>query len=239
MAAFAALATMAALAVSACEGAATPTPISAEEILSSVNTAVALTAAFPSAASSTALAPAPSPAPSPSATPTLTQPLWTPTNVSYASAGACDGSAYVSDVTIPDGSILAPGETFTKTWRMKNTGACAWSSNYALIFSSGNRMSGISTPIEQTVAPGASAEISVELTAPDEEGTYTGYWILANSGGVAFGNYVYVQIVVSSSDTATEPAEEATETPEAVESPTPASTATPTAEATEETHSAE
>ena len=41
-------------------------------------------------------------------------------------AGGCDNSAYVSDVTIPDGTEVAPGEAFTKTWALVNTGNCTW-----------------------------------------------------------------------------------------------------------------
>ena len=192
------------LALSAC-GTATATPPSAEEVLSSVNTVVALTSSAQSRiVDSNVNAPVAAPAPTSTmaafATATLIQPINTPTYSSYAaSASACDGSAYVSDVTISDGTVFAPGANFTKTWRIQNTGTCTWNSNYSLIFSSGERMSGTTTTIDQSVAPDETGDISVELTAPDTDGTYTGYWILSNSSSTAFGNYVYVQIVVSAS----------------------------------------
>jgi hypothetical protein len=226
------MALIAVFAISACGGEASATPPSAEEILSSVNTVVALTSmAQPQIVDSNVSAPANTPAPISTiaafATATLIQPMNTPTFSSYAaSASACDSSIYVSDVTIPDGTVMAPGETFTKTWTMQNTGTCAWSSSYAITFSSGDSMSGTATTIDQSVAPNGTGSISVELTAPSTEGTYTGYWILSNSSGTAFGNYVYVQIVVSSD------ASTSTPTPTATATTVPTSTSVPTIEPT-------
>jgi hypothetical protein len=234
------------LAITACGGEASATPPSAEEILASVNTVVALTSmAIPKIAESNVNAPASTPVPilttAAFATATLIQPINTPTLSSYGtSASACDSSVYVSDVTISDGTVMAPGETFTKTWTMQNTGTCTWSSNYTIIFSSGDSMSGESTTIDKSVSPNGTASISVDLTAPETDGTYTGYWILSNSSDVAFGNYVYVQIVVSSDASTSTPTltattstvATATTAPTSTTAPTTAPTAIPTSEPT-------
>ena len=37
------------------------------------------------------------------------------------------------------------------------------------------------------VPPGASIDVSVELRAPQEPGTYRGYWGLKNTNGLEFG----------------------------------------------------
>jgi len=101
----------------------------------------------------------------------------------------CDRAAFVTDVTIPDGEELQPNETFTKTWRLKNDGSCTWTSSYALIFDSGDSMSGPASKqlTSGTVAPGATMDVSVNLTAPSSPGTYKGYWKLRNGSGVNFG----------------------------------------------------
>ena len=40
---------------------------------------------------------------------------------------ACvDKPVFVADVTIPDNTVIAPGTTFTKTWRVRNDGNCTW-----------------------------------------------------------------------------------------------------------------
>lgn len=222
---------IAALALSACGGEVSATQPSAEEILSSVNTVVALTSmAQPKIADSNVSAPAtlaPISTPAAFATATLIQPISTPTFSSYtASASACDSSLYISDATISDGTVMAPGETFTKTWTIQNTGTCIWNSNYTIIYSSGDGMSGEATTIDQSVSPNETGNISVDLTAPETDGTYTGYWILSNSSGTAFGNYVYVQIVVSSD------ASTSTPTPTATAITVPTSTTAPTTEPT-------
>src|SRR5512138_2778546 len=38
----------------------------------------------------------------------------------------CDAMQFVADVTIPDGTVMTPNQAFTKTWRVKNVGTCAW-----------------------------------------------------------------------------------------------------------------
>jgi hypothetical protein len=108
----------------------------------------------------------------------------------------CNNLAYVDDVTIPDGTVLAPGETFVKTWTLKNTGFCMWKAGFKLIFFEGDSMSGLDTEIGKTIASGRQANISIELTAPNSEGTYTGYWILSDDYGNPFGMPFYVQITV-------------------------------------------
>lgn len=113
----------------------------------------------------------------------------------------CDNSKYLKDITIKDGTVLMPGEPFKKIWRLKNTGTCAWRPEYTLIFVSGYDMEGETTTINQYIAPGDDAKISVSLIAPDVEGTYTGYWILTNRENEVFGQTIFVQIVVSEDET--------------------------------------
>ena len=57
---------------------------------------------------------------------TTPTPYLTPTKYSAsATQSKCDNSVYLSDVTIPDGTTVTAGATFTKTWKIKNTGTCA------------------------------------------------------------------------------------------------------------------
>jgi Ig-like domain-containing protein len=134
-------------------------------------------------------------------TPTLVKA--TSTNQSLASyspaatANGCNDAIFISDVTIADGTVLAPGESFTKTWEFQNTGSCDWNENYLLTFVSGTDMDGATTEIDQEVEASTTVELSVSLIAPDSEGTYTGYWRLAAEDGNLFGQSVYVMIVVS------------------------------------------
>ncbi|MBN2084084.1 MAG: hypothetical protein JW748_02585 [Anaerolineales bacterium] len=175
---------------------------------------------------------APTAAPSPTETETLfltPSATRTSTRPPVATEPLCDNSAYVSDVTIPDGTVLEPGEEFEKTWSLRNTGACSWSTAYTIDFVSGDQMDGVAASLPAAVESGGVIEISVGLAAPGTPGTYTGYWRLKNAGGIFFGELVYVQIVVSESATETPASADDTPsaTPDITDTPLPTDTETP------------
>lgn len=122
----------------------------------------------------------------PTTTPTAPPP---PTFTSTPTTVPCDRAQYIADVNYPDGSDLAPGTAFTKTWRIQNTGTCTWTSSYSLVFYSGDSMGApAAVPLTTgTVAPGQTVDVSVPLVAPSTPGTYQGYFRLRNSSGVVFG----------------------------------------------------
>ena len=100
----------------------------------------------------------------------------------------CNRAAFVADVTVPDDTAFRPGDKFTKTWRLKNTGTCTWTSSYALVFADGDKMGAPdAVPLTASVAPGQTVDLSVELTAPDTLGTYQGNWQLKDNKGQTFG----------------------------------------------------
>jgi Ig-like domain from next to BRCA1 gene len=80
---------------------------------------------------------------------------------SYSTANGCYNSVYVSDVTIPDGTVLAPGKSFTKTWKIQNTGNCAWDKDFELAFETGADMDGENTAIDEAVTARETDSISV------------------------------------------------------------------------------
>ena len=129
-----------------------------------------------------------------------------PAAVTHSDASAratCDWAQFVSDVTVPDGTIFQPGATFTKTWRLKNIGTCTWTTAYSMVFVSGTQMgSTTSVSMPSTVAPGQTVDVSVPMTAPNAAGNYIGYWKFKNPSGALFGigyyasNPWWVQITV-------------------------------------------
>jgi len=126
--------------------------------------------------------------------PTNTQPAPTLT------AEPCDVAGFVRDVTIEDGTEMMPGTSFTKTWRVVNEGACTWSKDYDLIFERGESMDGNAVVQLTTgnVSPGSQLDISVDLVAPDNPGTYRGYWQIRNANGVVFtvdGFWVEIEVI--------------------------------------------
>jgi hypothetical protein len=100
----------------------------------------------------------------------------------------CDWVAFLKDVTIPDGTIMGPGEVFTKTWRLQNRGTCTWTPDYMLVYTSGDQMgSTTSVRLSGNVAPGQTVDVSVTLTAPNVNGYQRSYWLLRNPSGALFG----------------------------------------------------
>jgi hypothetical protein len=116
---------------------------------------------------------------------TVSPALATPTlEVGAATTTNCDAAQFVTDVSIPDGTLFTAGATFTKTWRLKNVGTCTWGPAYALVFDSGDAMGGANSQvITGSTAPGAIVDVSVNLQAPATAGTYRGYWGLVNASG--------------------------------------------------------
>lgn len=96
---------------------------------------------------------------------------------------ACDSALFVKDVTVLDGTAFEPGNTFKKTWRLRNIGTCTWS-GYTLVFDSGEAMGGVPDLIG-TVGPGQDVDVSVSFTVPlTANGTVYSYWRLRNASGV-------------------------------------------------------
>jgi hypothetical protein len=120
-------------------------------------------------------------------------------------------------VTIPDGTVMTPGQAFTKTWRVQNNGTCTWTATYKIGFGYGNQMGGAATPIGKTVAPGQQAEISIVLTAPTTAGDYTSVWRLFNDSNTPFGTVLTAVIKVSGGTATT--AASATPSPTPTETP--------------------
>lgn len=180
--------------LAACSNAATEptaTPINVNAIQTAVvETVMAQATQTAQAVPTNTLEPSPQPTETPTETPTP-QPTLSPT------PGLCDDAIYVADVSVPDGTQMNPGQEFVKTWRVKNTGTCAWTRGYQIMWSYGdNRMGGQATALDSDVLPGQEVEISLTLKAPLTSGTYSGYWVLRNNNGFTFGERLSVIITV-------------------------------------------
>lgn len=96
---------------------------------------------------------------------------------------------FVEDITIPDGTIVAAGKPFTKTWKLQNVGTCIWNEDYRFEFVDGNLMgANASIPFPNKVYyPDDTIEISVYMTAPETVGNYQGNWKITAPDGTQFG----------------------------------------------------
>jgi hypothetical protein len=189
---FAMVLILAVLVLSACGAAATGTPMP-------TSTPVDIPAIYTQAAQTiyaqlTEQAPTLTPTPRFTNTPTL--PPATPVTAS-PTVQKCENSAFIADVTIPDGTQMAVNQRFTKTWRVQNTGTCTWITSFYLAYSYGEAMGGqAKVPLTSAVATGQNVDVSVSLTVPNKTGKLTGVWSLYDDKGVNFGTLLTVVINV-------------------------------------------
>jgi hypothetical protein len=124
----------------------------------------------------------PGPAPltqTPEATPTTSS-----AGVSYTK---CMVASLVSE-NPPDGTIYKPGTKFLKTWHIQNNSDCTWTKSYKIVFWKGDQMGGFyNYNFPQNLPPGQSADVTIELAAPDNAGNYRGEWMLQTPDGQNFG----------------------------------------------------
>jgi hypothetical protein len=101
----------------------------------------------------------------------------------------CNRAEFVSDVNYPDKTNVLPGTSFTKTWRLQNTGSCTWTSGYSVVYVQGDRLSAPDfNPVTSgSVASGAQVDASMPLVAPAVPGTYRGDFMLRAPDGTRFG----------------------------------------------------
>ena len=155
---------------------ATPTPLNTPTSIPS-NTPLAL----------------PSPVP---ATPTGT--YYTATANPSTLAYGCNNLGLINDIALSSDTVK-PGDTFTKTWQVANTGTCEWKFNYRLVFVSGDEMDGVGEKVGNNIPTNKWTQISATLTAPKNAGTYTGYWRLSDASGHTFGATLKVTVTVKKS----------------------------------------
>jgi len=206
---------------------ATPTPtLSVESIQTQVvgtfaagltQTAVALPTSTPTL----------TPTETPTVTPTRATPL-TPGN-GGAPTASCYGLTGIKEVTIPDNTPMVPGQTFTKTWLVKNTGTCTWEAGFKFAFIGGDAMGGSTLALSTAVSPGAEVELSVDMVAPNKTGAVRGNWRMSTASGQFFGEEQFVIIVLGNATSTATGTPTATATPTVTsEPPTPTETLTPT-----------
>lgn len=112
-------------------------------------------------------------------------------------------SAFVRDVTIPDGTPVAPARPFTKAWELENDGTCTWHSDYQFNLISNSdtwdltRWS-VNTPIVPYTPPNDRAQIAITLAlslTQSTEALQRATYQLADETGTAFGTRPYVEVL--------------------------------------------
>lgn len=145
--------------------------------------------------------PSPTPTLAPSSTPvdnaTASPEVQTPLASGTPGAETTDLAEWVSQ-SVSDGTVFAPGESFTVTWRLRNVGTSTWTAGYVFRFYSGNAFGAPQEILlDQEVAPDETVDISVQMTAPTTLGDYRSDWVMSNALLSNFKEPVFLEITVA------------------------------------------
>jgi hypothetical protein len=84
---------------------------------------------------------------------------------------------------------------------IQNAGTCNWENSYRLNLVAGTEMG---VPAEQALFParsGTEIEIRIVFSAPEEPGVYRSAWQAFNPDGKAFGDPIFIEIIVDETTT--------------------------------------
>lgn len=107
-----------------------------------------------------------------------------------------DNLTFLSDLTIPDGTIVSPGSTLDKRWEVENSGNCNWGSNYRIRIIAGTEMGAQKEQALYPARSGTRAVIRILFNAPNETGTYRSAWQAFDEQGEPFGDPFFIEITV-------------------------------------------
>jgi rRNA maturation protein Nop10 len=104
---------------------------------------------------------------------------------------------FLLDLTVPDGSIVRPGEKIEKVWQVRNEGSCTWGRGYTIQLEEGPPLGSLTKHPIPATEPGEVANISANFSVPDNPGNYRSSWRANDSGDNSFGVLIYIEINVS------------------------------------------
>jgi hypothetical protein len=111
----------------------------------------------------------------------------TPTPKATGSLVSGDNSAFVTDVTYPDGTKVSEGQKFIKKWEIKNIGSALWVARYLAPIGSSTGFCAYPPRVKIPVTrPGKDVTISVPVTASDSPGICFVTWKMVTATGTLY-----------------------------------------------------
>lgn len=93
-----------------------------------------------------------------------------------------DDSQFEGDITYPDGTLVPPNSSFTKVWRLRNTGTVVWANRLLARVNEDPCQAPKMVAIPQT-KPGDTVDIAVPVRTPGKAGRCKIYWKMADEQG--------------------------------------------------------
>jgi hypothetical protein len=158
----------------------------------------------------------PAPAPTPFLPPTAEAPLIEPTFIIHPTQevvvirstplptivptidpeNCSNNLTFVQDLTIPDNTITTFGLSIDKQWLVQNSGTCHWNSDYRLKHIGGASLGAPEVIPLYPARAGTQATLQILFTAPFTDGVYESAWQAVDPAGAAFGDPIYIRVVV-------------------------------------------
>ena len=129
------------------------------------------------------------PLPSPTRPTEIPRPTSTP--------GCTNTLRFLTDLTMPDGSVVSPGQAIDKRWQVENSGTCNWDERYSLRLVEGPELGATSPQALYPARGGTQAIIRILFTASEELGTFRSAWQAYDPQGNAFGDLIFIEVVVA------------------------------------------
>lgn len=127
--------------------------------------------------------------------------LATPTPLAALATQAgpvCMDSAFIADITYPDGTVVEDNSMISKRWSIQNIGTCTWDDGFSLQPVTGDATKSwvIDEKVYKKVEPGEIVEIELDLDTPSKGGEWGGCWRMQGDNGQYFGTFLCLLVVV-------------------------------------------
>jgi hypothetical protein len=116
---------------------------------------------------------------------------------------------FLSEGSLPDGSIVAPNTSLNKIWRLSNPGSTKWPQGVRLVHVGGHIMGAPNGTSVPALEPNTELDISLPITSPPQPGRYISYWRLMTGGNdpIRFGHRLWIDITCAEPTVSPSPSE--------------------------------
>lgn len=112
-------------------------------------------------------------------------------------APVCMNSAFIADVTYPDGTAVKQNANLAKVWSIQNTGTCTWDDGFSLQPITGDaKGTWVIDEKKEFVNPDEIIEIRIDITTPSKAGEWGGCWKMQGDNGQYFGTPLCLLVMV-------------------------------------------
>lgn len=112
-------------------------------------------------------------------------------------AKVCMNSAFIADVTYPDGTVVQDNVNLAKIWSIQNTGTCTWDDGFSLQPITGAaKGTWVIDEVKEFVKPDEIVEIRIDIKTPSIGGEWGGCWKMQGDNGQYFGTPLCLLVMI-------------------------------------------